>query len=230
MKQRTLIIVFGIIICLVAISLLSAQDQKEKKLEKARTVLERHHIEMESNEIPELELDLREFEVSLDQLEVSLSHLENIHIPEMNFDIPQIPPIHVEIPPIEIDIPDIDFPDIEFNRFMFEYEGPSSSMYYDLSDEEQLRISALRSMKRQQADEVIPLVEKILKEDQSPALRYEAINLLRYHLDNEKTIALLGQAAKSDKNVNVRKKAVRILGRSKNTKAVQILEEIVKRK
>lgn len=239
MKQRTFIFVLGMALCLAAISYLSAQDQKDKKAKKSKMIIENRHAEIEAIEIPEIELDMSGLEASLEHLELSLSHLEHFHIPDIDFDIPPIPPIHVDIPPIpdinfdipqiEFDMPEIVIPDLDFDGFEFEYHGESTSMYRDLSDNEQLKISALRSMKRKSADEVLPVVEKILKEEKSEALRYESVNLLKYHLDSEKAIKLLGQVAKSDNNVEVRKRAVRILGRSKDTNAVKILEEIANR-
>lgn len=239
MKQRNFIFVLGIALCLAAISCLSAQDQKDKKLKKSKRITGNHRIELDAIEIPEIEFDMIELKESLDHLEFSLSHLEHIHVPDMHFVMPHIPPVHVAIPPIpdiHVDIPPIDFdmpeivmPDFDFDGFEFEYHGASASMYRDLSDNEQLKISALRSMKRKPAEEVLPVVEKILRDSESPAVRYEAISLLRYHLDDEKTIELLGKVAKSDKNVDVRKKAVRILGRSRDTRAVKILEEIANR-
>ncbi len=239
MKQRTFVFVLGIALCLAAISYLFAQDQKDKKIKKSKIIIENHHAEIEAVEIPEIELDMNGLEASLEHLELSLSHLEHIHIPEMHFVMPHVPPIHVEIPlipdihvdipPIDFDMPEIVMPEFDLDGFEFEYHGASTSMYRDLSDNEQLKISALRSMKRKPAEEVLPVVEKIFRDSKSPAVRYEAINLLRYHLDAEKTIELLGQVAKSDKNVYVRKKAVRILGRSRDTQAVKILEEIANR-
>jgi HEAT repeat protein len=98
-----------------------------------------------------------------------------------------------------------------------------------LSEQEQLKIAALRSISRQDADKAIPAMEKVIKEESNPALRYEAVRQLRRFLDDKRVVPILGKVAKDDKNVDVRKKAILLLGKSGDKRAVKILEELAER-
>ncbi|MFZ5515459.1 MAG: HEAT repeat domain-containing protein [Candidatus Zhuqueibacterota bacterium] len=239
MKRYSFILTAGIALSLFSASLLFSQNRTETKLKQEERALEQAQMELESLAMPEIEVDLSGLEASMRELEFSLQQLESLQLQEFDFDLPAIPEIAVDIPPLpEIDVhipwidfvmPEIDIPEIAFDGRIFEREAWSHWGDSSLSEDEQLKISALRAMKRKQSNEVIPAVEKILRNEESAPLRFEAVNLLRYHLDDARSIELLGQAAKSDVNIDVRKRAVNILGRSADARAVTILEEIANR-
>jgi len=244
MKRYSVILTSGIMFILVLASLLFSQTRTETKLKHDERALEQAQIALEALAMPEMEADLRELEASLRELEVSFRELESIQIHEMDFELSAIPEIALEIPrlpeldmPIPwidfampvIDIPVINIPEIAFDGRVYECDATFHSDYSNLTEDEQLKIAALRAMKRKQSDEVILAVEKILRTEESPSIRFEAVNLLRYHLDDARSIELLGHAAKSDANIEIRKRAVNILGRSADAQAVKILEEIANR-
>jgi len=64
------------------------------------------------------------------------------------------------------------------------------------------------------------------KKESLPSLRYEAVRHLRRFLDDKRVVPILG---KDDKNVDVRKKTILLLGKSGDKRAVKILEEIAER-
>ncbi|MCB0307467.1 MAG: HEAT repeat domain-containing protein, partial [Calditrichaeota bacterium] len=102
-------------------------------------------------------------------------------------------------------------------------------MFKNLTEQEELRLEALRSVVRKGSDrEALAALEKVLKGDDSPALRYEAVRQLEHFTDEEAAIKLLGDAAKNDSHVKVRKKAIQVLGRSGDPRAVEILEEVIR--
>ncbi len=102
-------------------------------------------------------------------------------------------------------------------------------MFEDLSEDDQLKVTALRSISRQNADKAIPAIEKVIEEESNPALRFEAVRQLRRFLDDERVVPILGKVAKDDKNVDVRKKAIYLLGKSGDKRAVKILEELAEK-
>jgi HEAT repeat protein len=136
--------------------------------------------------------------------------------------IPPIPPIHVEIPPI----PPIEIPHFDCEDFVIDFDGSHSKLFKDLSDDEQLKIHALRTLRNQEADRAIPTLAQIIKKESHPALRYEAVRQLGDFIDDERVITMLGKIAKTDSNLEVKKKAIRTLGRSDSQLAIKILEEI----
>jgi len=246
MRTRTLA-VFVLIIAFLFTSGIIAQEKLEKKIEeKLKRVEERlkekeHHLR--SIEIPEMHLDLSGLEQSMQHLEVSLQHLEHIEIPDIHVDIPEIcvdiphiyvPDIHIPkiyVPEIELDLDHLDFA-FDFDDGFIYYEDGDwdhSNLFEDLSDEEQLKISAIRSISRQDADKAIPAMEKVIKDESHPALRYDAVRSLRRFLDDKRVVPILGKVAKDDKNVDVRKKAIYLLGKSGDKRAVKILEELAER-
>ncbi|MFQ5631841.1 MAG: HEAT repeat domain-containing protein [bacterium] len=205
-------------------------ERSMEHLEHSLRVLE--HIEIPElpvlAELPELP-ELPELHIEIPEI-----HIPEIEIPEMHFEIPDIEIPEIEIPPIEI--PEIVIPDIEMGDFHIEGELAhwngewQHSRFRDLSDEEELRVQALRSVAREDDDEAMAMIEKVLQQDESAAVRYQAVRLLRRHLKKDKTIDLLGATARNDKNAEVKKAAIRLLGKSGSPRAVEILQEIVRTK
>ena len=228
------------------------ERKHQQKLKKAGAKLKEHEHRLHSFTIPEIHIDMSHLETSMQHLEQSLQNLEHIEVPEVHVDIPHIyvPEIHVPhifVPDIhipEICIPEIDlaFDQFDFNfDFDFDFDFDDGFIYYedgdwdhshlfeDLSEQEQLKIAALRSISRQDRDKAIPALEKVIKEESNPALRYEAVRHLRRFLDDKRVVPILGKVAKDDKNVDVRKKAIYLLGKSGDKRAVKILEELAER-
>jgi len=236
MKTKRLTI-FLLIFAFLLTNILVAQERIERKIEKKlekidHDLREKEHL-IHSIEIPEIHVDLSRLEQSMKHLEVSLQHLEHIEIPEIEIDIPEIcvdiP--HIHIPEIELDFSEFDF-DFDFDDcfiYCHEDDGDRSDLFEDLSEDEQLRVSALRSLGRQNTNKAIPAIEKFLKEEANPALRYEAVRQLRNFFDDERVVPILGKVAKTDKNIDVRKKAIRLLGKSNDKRAVKILEQLSER-
>ncbi len=224
-----LIFAFGIACTMVAQE--KFERKNERKLKKAEEKLKAAECRLHSIEIPEIHIDLSGLEESMQELEVSLKHLEHIEIPDIQIPHIYIPPIH--IPEIDLDLSHLDFDfDFDFDDGFVYYEDGDwdhSDLFEDLSEGDQLKIAALRSISRQDADKAIPAMEKVIKEESNPALRYEAVRHLRRFLDDKRVVPLLGKVAKNDKNVDVRKKAILLLGKSGDKRAVKILEELAER-
>ncbi|NIV98925.1 hypothetical protein GWN26_07145, partial [Candidatus Saccharibacteria bacterium] len=108
--------------------------------------------------------------------------------------------------------------------FYFDGHWSASHLFRNLSDSEQVRLEALRSIARQDAEVAVPALEKIIREDPSPALRYKAVHYLGRYLDEEGVLSLLEDVIKNDSNIDVRKKAIYVLSKSKDPRAVDILE------
>lgn len=192
--------------------------------------------------LEEMEYQLNNKAIHLEGLDEHLRVLENIEIEMPDMDelayslrgleaLENIEPVIMEsivippIPPINIQIPQMDF------DFRYDYDGAMSvvDLMDDLSDSEELRLQAMRSIVRQDADAAIPALEKTIRHDSSPALRYQAVRYLSRFLDDGRTTALLGEVVENDRHVKVRKKAIQVLGKSNDPRAVEILEEIIKR-
>ncbi len=196
------------------------------------------HIEIPEIEIPEIEIpefnfEFSGFEESMEALEVSLRHLEHIEIPEIHVEIPHIPPM----PSLEIELPEIPEIHVEVPEIahLGEWRGYSrwsgrsggSRAFRDLTDEEELRVSALRAAVRENDDEALGTIRKLLRNDDSAPVRYEAVRQLRKFRRSDEAVELLGYAAKNDANIEVRKLAVRLLGKDGSKRAREILEDIV---
>ena len=205
-----------------------AQERLERKIErKLKRVEDRlrekeHHIH--SIEIPEINIDLSGLEQSMQDLEVSLQHLDHIEIPDIQIPHIYIPPIYV--PEIDVDLSHLDF---DFDDGFVYYEDGDwdhSDLFEDLSEKDQLKVAAIRSLSHQNADKAIPAIQKVLDEETNPALRYEAVRHLRRFLDDKRVVPILGKVAKNDNNIDVRKKAIYLLGKSGDPRAVKILGEL----
>ncbi len=239
--KHSLIIILGL--CLLTMLSLpgdAADGDKEKKKSRQRIVIAPDLGFDFDIEIPDVEWELKDYEAMLEgldgqlgELDIRLRHLDDLHIdrlhdledlhiivPEVDLAIPPIPPI----PPIDIHIPHIRLDGMVSG---VDWDSDALKLFRDLNEEEQLRLRALRSLARRDADQAIPALEKTLREDASPALRYEAVRQLGRFLEDPRVAPLLGETAKSDPNLAVRKKAVRLLGKSKDPRVVEILQEIV---
>ncbi len=230
----------------------SSADGKKKKRHKSKTVV----IDGERIEIPEVRIDVEELQRGMEELQRKLEKMKDVRIdapsPDMEALQLQLEKLHelenlrIEIPSIDVDIPEIaiaplpvippihvEIPEISWDGFRFERFGNdgASRLFDDLSEDEELRLQALRSFARQPADVAIPALEKSLRNDKSPAVRYRAVSYLRKFLDeDDRIVPLLSEVIRRDENIKVRKKAIRILGESKDPRAVEILMEIARGK
>ena len=243
--EKKILITAIIILALLFSTVILAQevDKKiERKLKKMEQKLKDKEHQLHSIEIPEMHLDLNGLEESMVHLQHSLSHLEHIEIPDIHVDIPEIDIDIPKIPDIHVDIPPIHIPHIEMDHFDFDfaldfYEGTfihfdqwdHSDLFENLSEDEEIKLSAIRSMGKQESEKAIPALKKVLNKGSTPAFRYEAVRQLRKFLDEDGVLETLAKVAQSDKNVEVRKKAIYVLGRCKDPKAVEILKEIAER-
>ena len=242
MKTRVFTIAV-MIFSLISTVVLFGQDVYEKKLERKLKKIERDlndkEYQLHSIEIPEIHIDLSGLEESMIHFEHSLSHLEHIEIPE-------IPEIHVDIPEINVPEIDLDFSHFDFDfdfaqNFHFDFDHDfsygefycddwgGSDLFDDLSEDEEIKVSAIRSMGRQDAEKAVPALKKVIAVEFNPAYRYEAVRQLRRFLDEKGVLKVLAETAKNDENVDVRKRAIYVLGKSDSPKAVEILEEIAER-
>ena len=233
MKTRIIIAVTFLFAFVIACSMIAQEKierKHERKLKEAEEKLKEHEHRLHSFTIPEIHIDMSHLETSMQHLEQSLQHLEHIEIPDIH-----IPDIH--IPEIDLAFDQFDFNfdfdfDFDFDDGFIYYEDGDwdhSNLFEDLSDEEQLKISAIRSISRQDRDKAIPAMKKVIKEESNPALRYEAVRHLRRFLDDKRVVPILGKVAKKDKNVDVRKRAIYLLGKSGDKRAVKILEELAEK-
>ena len=255
MKFKIKTIMFLLFSIFLTITLFG-QDLSEKQLgtkfKKLKPVLQDQVQRLQSIEVPEIQIDLNVLNESMLELQHSLAQLEQIEIPEIDIELPEIPEIELpdipeidialpEIPEIEIDLPEIDFPeiDLDFSSFDFEIDVESSEfeldfflltpIINDLSEDEEIKITAICSLGRQEAERAVPVLIKIIEAETNPALRYEAVRQLRKFSDENAVLETLAKTAQKDGNVEVRKQAIYVLGKSKNPKAAEILSEIAKR-
>lgn len=242
MKKFTILAVCLFFITAVVIpSSAVAADGKKKKSSKQKAVIAPNYdfdfdfSDLE-NQLQDYEKTLENMDVYLGDLDIKLKDLDDIRIyhsdelrelenlrvvvPDINIDIPPIPPI----PEIAIHIPEFRFDGMDFT-FSHDFEG--HKLFKNLSDEEQIRLQALRSVARQDIGQAIPALEKIALEDPSPALRYEAVRQLGRFFEDQRVVPILGEVVKNDNSLTVRKKAIQLLGKSKDPRAVEILEEVV---
>jgi hypothetical protein len=226
-----------LVLSLIFAVALSGQDVDEKKLERKLKNLEQRlkdkEHQLHSIEIPEMHLELSGLEESMVHLEHSLAHLEHIEISE----------IHIDMPEIDIDIPEIHIPeiDLEFSHFDFDFDYDfdyaefhyphldQSHLFENMSEDEEIKVSAIRSMGRQEKEKAIPALTRTIEKESNPAYRFEAVRKMRKFVDEKGVLETLAKVAKSDKNVDVRKKAIHVMGKSENPKAVIILKEIAER-
>jgi hypothetical protein len=236
MKTRivaVLALIFAFVIACTIVAQEKFERKHEKKLKRAEEKLKAAESRLHSIEIPEIHVDLSGLEQSMKELEFSMQHLEHIEIPDIQIPHIYIPPIH--IPEIDLNFDQFDFDfdfDFDIDEGFIHYEEGDcdhSDLFEDLSEQDQLKIAALQSISRQDEDKAIPALEKVIKEETNPALRYEALRQLRRFLDDKRVVPILGEVAKYDKNVDVRKRAILLLGKSGDKRAVKILRELAER-
>lgn len=247
-RQSKVLPVYLFVLASFFCSLLFAQQVIDKKLEEKLKIVEEklreHEHQLSSIELPELNFEMQQLEVSMQTLQHSLSRLDHIEIPEIDVYIPEIPEIYVEIPdmpdipPINIDIPEIHVPEINFGyndvEINFgEFYSDNSWVQFDvfekLTEDEEIKLSAIRSVGKQRADQAVPVLNKVLEKENQSAFRYEAVRQLRKFLNEEGVLETLAKVAREDENIEVRKKAIYILGKSDDPKAEKYLKEIAER-
>lgn len=240
MKNFTILTLWIFLITAVAIpSSAAAADGKKKKSSQQKAVIVPNY----DFDFSDLDSQLRDYEKALENMDVHLGdldvklkdlddvriyhldelrELENLHIviPDINIDIPPIPPI----PQIAINIPEFQIDGMDFTLYD-DFDG--HKLFRNLSDEEEIRLQALRSVVRQDIDQAVPALEKIAREDPSPALRYEAVRQLGRFFEDQRVVPILGEVVKNDNSLTVRKKAIQLLGKSRDPRAVEILEDVV---
>jgi len=225
---------------------LTARDQQDKQDEKGKKKFLKiqsnyHEFDIPEINIPPIEIDLSGLEFSLRRLEVAMMELEDCHIPELAFELSELPPIEIpeiNIPPFAVaippmpPIPPIEIPPFAIPEFVVDdlaigCDVAAHKVFHDLSDEEQVRLQALRILACQGADQAITAYQQVQKQKARPAFRYEAIRQLGHFLDDGRVLPLIADAAKTDKNIEVRKKAIALLGKSRDPRSTKILEEIL---
>ncbi len=96
-----------------------------------------------------------------------------------------------------------------------------------LSPEDDLKITAARSLMESTPDRAIPLVEKLLTRTDSPALQHRALDLLlESHHPKAREIAV--RAAKGEHGRDLQIRALRRLGSEPTTESIQLLESTYK--
>lgn len=214
-----------------------AKDKNEKNLKKKSDC---RLFQLSEIKLPPIKIDLRALEMSLESVERSLASLESMDLPDLAFAMPELPEIEipaidipplsiphfsVEIPPIEI--PAIEVPEIDVGNLEFDCDVEAHHVFQNLGDEEQVRLQALRSLACRGADQAIEAYRQTQRPKSSPAMRYEAVRLLGHFLDDERVLTYVADAAKSDKNLQVRKKAIALLGKSRDPRSAKALQEIL---
>lgn len=224
---------------------LTARDQQDKqddekgKKKSLKIQSNYHEFDIPEINIPPIEVDLSGLEFSLKRLEVAMAALDDRHMPELAFELSELPPIEIpeiNIPPIppippiaipSIAIPPITIPDIALGDLAVGCDVAAHQVFHDLSEEEQVRLQALRTLACKGPDQAITAYQQVQKQKARPAFRYEAIRQLGHYLEDGRVLPLIADAAKTDKNIEVRKKAIALLGKSRDPRSTKILEEIL---
>lgn len=223
--KRSTPLVPGLVFCFVTAAVATGQEkpapEPSPKREPAPIV---HPIHL-----GRLEMGLEQLEVSLEALELNLNALSEIEIAALpslsHLSIPPVPPLP-PLPPLA--------PEISAAFHAAELDLLDPGMHFDaypgedLSDEELLRVEAMRSIGRRDADKAIPVLREIVAKDSSPALRAAAVRLLGKYLEDSRVAPLLGEVAQNDPNLRVRTLAIRMLGKSRDPRAVEILEKLIR--
>ena len=186
--------------------------------------------ELEHSSLVDLEDHLSAFHVSvMPELSLEMERLE-MNLDGMGFDI-EIPPIPDV--PFVVELPDLPVvPDIAEIADIGVFAPVSATqlqrLFPGMTDEEILKIQAMQALAGQSAATAVPALSKIARRGKTPARRYKAVSLLaRFVKKDRSVIPLLGEVAFEDENLQVRKKAVTVLGKSGDARAIDILEELV---
>ncbi len=142
---------------------------------------------------------------------------------EMDFEVPEF-----DIPDMDFDFDDERVMRIDSSRIMLVHSGGAQKLFTDLGEDEQIRIQAVRALDKKDAATTLPVLQKLLEREASPAIRHAAARKLRYFRDHEKSIDLLARLAQKAPNVQVRKAAITLLGESGGKKAKAILQDLAK--
>lgn len=231
---------------------LNADDGKLKpcaSTKPKRIKIDAAGADFDASALPHLKLDLSSLMASLQELEITLAQLPSIEIPPIevilptmeidlsdnasllnlevaatSFDLPALmagamPPLP-QVPPIEI-------PEIDLEWLAIDCNASAEAIFQYLSDEEKARLDALRTLAAGGVNQAIAAYNETVRMKARPSLRYEAIRQLGNFLHDARVVPLLGEAAKSDKNIEVRKKAIALLGQCDDPRSLKILEDIV---
>ena len=227
-----------------------APPETRSEQEALREELRHMRHDLRSLDRDALRADMENLRERMRELRAELQDIEPldgfvVDLPEALF----MGPMDIDMPNIfipDIDIPDIHIPDVDLILSEIELHdldmledrpmpglfhiGDSHNLYDDLSEAETIRLTALQSFLRgnREAQSALPEIARVLQSDDSPALRYQAVGYLGRYLVEGRAIELLGLAATQDASLPVRKRAVALLGRSKDPRAIQYLDAILK--
>ena len=239
MKFKLIILVLCSALCLTAYSSATAQEKSTKKKKKSKHIVihsdEPIHIH-ELEDLTHLDIELGSLGECMHDLDIEMGHLSHelknlSHLEHLEF--MHIPEIHIDMQDFDFDFDfdfnfDFDF-DFDSDNFTFEYEDFSDSEFKDISDKDAIRIRALHSLSHKNEDKAIPVIKKTINKNSNPAVRYHAVRCLRSFLDNKQILPILEDVAKNDKNIKVRKMAIYLLGKDGSPKAVDILNDLVRK-
>ncbi|HQU72564.1 MAG TPA: HEAT repeat domain-containing protein [Calditrichia bacterium] len=226
------------------------QGERDAELRRQQAELRREQARIQRKVRREMDFDREELQ---EEMERVADEMRNMHFdfdfhglelpaaPMVDFDMPEIPYVIADIP--EVVLPEFDFPDIPaavapvdplvFPDFEMHFVPPMPEIGYfgqspALTDEEQLRIEAIRSIRKFDAEKAVPALRKIIDEDSSPAVRMSALQTLHRYMDHPETLPILGKVAREDSDLKVRRMAVKMLGSSKDPRAAEFLEALLK--
>ena len=176
---------------------------------------------------------MEELEAAHKDLNFAFKYLNNFDFPEFP-EIPELPEIpefpeidEIHIPHIpEIRIPHIKVPHINHDHCFCHGDLPTDRVFKNLSEDESIKICTIRSIARQNNKNTLPILKKIIRNEKNSAYQYEAVRQLRRYLKDDSVITVLCNVAKSNKNIKVRKKAIHLLGKSKNKNALKTLQDL----
>jgi hypothetical protein len=224
---------------LLAISFLplSAHNGQDREATKEKKKALKIQSDCRDFNMAPIEIDLSRLEFSLQELQFSLMELEAARLPELEFHLADLPATEIpeiNIPPVDLPhlavaiapIPPIEIPEIAVGELAPDCDVAAHKVFRDLSDEDQMRLQALRSLACQSAEQAIAAYHQVQKKAR-PAFRYEAVRQLGHFLEDGRVLPLIADAAKTDKNIEVRKKAITLLGKSRDPRSTKILEEIL---
>ncbi|MBN2009343.1 HEAT repeat domain-containing protein [candidate division KSB1 bacterium] len=220
--------------------------QYEREMERAKRDMLDMKYELDDLDYEEIEMAHEEIARKMEKLQPmidSVVAVELARLPEVmddfefEFYMPEIPAIDVEVPPVPPLPPLAPMPHIRIDHDMvfdagenpwdFHYHIGGVQKFRDLNDDERTRVQAIRCLGKMEADQAIPAITKIMKNDDNPAFRYEAVRQLRYFLERADVVSLLVDTAKNDTNVHVRKMAVDLLGKADSDQARNALHQMI---
>ncbi len=231
---------------------LNAEDGKHKPCASAKSKkikIDAACADFDASVRQHIKLSLSRLNSSLQEIKIALAQLPKIEIPAIEVTLPMIeiglsdnaPLLSLEgaatfidlpaittvaMPPLP-QVPPIEIPEIDLEFLSIDCNASAEAIFQYLSDEEKARLDALRSLAAGGVSQAIAAYKETVRMKARPSLRYEAIRQLGNFLHDERVVPLLGEAAKSDKNIEVRKKAIALLGKCDDPRSIKILEDIV---